>query len=120
LAYTTPTGHGVIDRELYLAQGWISDLVRRQAAGVPDRVGFATKPELARGMLQRALEAGVPAGWVTADEVYGNSPALRGWLETHQLPYVLAVKATEPLRSPSGLSTATWLAEQLPPGAGCA
>ena len=37
-------------------------------------------------MLERALEAGVPAGWVTADEVYGNSPALRGWLEARQLP----------------------------------
>jgi SRSO17 transposase len=57
-----------------------------QAAGVPDQVGFATKPELARRLLQRALEAGVAAGWVTADEVYGNSPALRGWLEARQLP----------------------------------
>ena len=67
-------------------------------------------------MLQRALEAGVPAGWVTADEVYGNSPALRGWLETRQLPYVLAIKATEPLPSPSGpLTAAARLAEQLPP-----
>jgi|SRR6266508_2465524 len=53
-------------------------------------------------MLQRALDAGVPAGWVTADEVYGGSPALRGWLESRQLPYVLAVRCTEPLRSPSG------------------
>jgi SRSO17 transposase len=89
-----------------------------KAAGVPDRVGFATKPELARVMLERALEAGVPAGWVTADEVYGNSPALRGWLETRQLPYVLAVKATEPLppASVSGPPTAAArLAEQIPP-----
>jgi hypothetical protein len=38
------------------------------------------------------MQPGVPAGWVTADEVYGGNPALRGWLETHQLPYVLAVK----------------------------
>jgi SRSO17 transposase len=97
LTYATMAGHSVIDRELYLPQGWLDDPARLQAAGVPDRVGFATKPELARMMLERALEAGVPAGWVTADEVYGNSPALRGWLETRQLPYVLAVKATEPL-----------------------
>jgi SRSO17 transposase len=106
----------VIDRELYLPQGWLDDPARLKAAGVPDRVGFATKPELARVMLARALEAGVPAGWVTADEVYGNSPALRGWLETRQLPYVLAVKATEPLPSPSpcGPSAAARLAEQIP------
>jgi SRSO17 transposase len=76
----------VIDRELYLPQGWIDDPARCRAAGVPNQVGFATKPELARQMLDRALEAGVPAGWVTADEVYGGDPALRGWLEGRQLP----------------------------------
>jgi SRSO17 transposase len=106
----------VIDRELYLPQGWTDDPARCQVAGVPDQVGFATKPELARRMLERALEAGVPAGWVTADEVYGNSPGLRGWLEARGMPYVLAVKATEPLSSPRGPSTsAARLAEQLPP-----
>src|SRR6266511_1367937 len=114
LAYAADAGHGVIDRE-HLPQGWLADPARLKAAGVPDRVGFATKPELARVMLARALEAGVPAGWVTADEVYGNSPALRGWLETRQLPYVLAVKATEPLPSPSGPpASAARLAEQIP------
>jgi SRSO17 transposase len=57
----------------------------------------------------------VPAGWVTADEVYGNSPALRGWLETRQLPYVLAVKATEPLPPASGPPmAASQLAERIP------
>jgi SRSO17 transposase len=116
LAYATTAGHGVIDRELYLPQGWIDDPARCHAAGVPDQRAFATKPELARVMLQRALAAGVPAGWVTADEVYGNSPALRGWLEARQLPYVLAVKATEPLPSASGPSVpAARLAGRIPP-----
>jgi len=46
-------------------------------------------------MLERALDAGVPAAWVTADEVYGGSPALRGWLEDRGVSYVLAVKCTE-------------------------
>jgi hypothetical protein len=41
-------------------------------------------------MLERALDAGVPAGWVTADKVFGGSPALRGWLKIRQLPYVCA------------------------------
>jgi SRSO17 transposase len=116
LAYATTAGHGVIDRELYLPQGWIDDPARLKAAGVPDRVEFATKPELARMMLERALAAGVPAGWVTADEVYGGSPALRGWLEARQLPYVLAVKATEPLPSASGPPMpAARLAGRIPP-----
>jgi SRSO17 transposase len=48
LAYAADAGHGVIDRELYLPQGWIDDPARLKAAGVPDQIGFATKPELAR------------------------------------------------------------------------
>jgi SRSO17 transposase len=116
LAYATGAGHGVIDRELYLPQGWTDDPARCRAAGVPDQVGFATKPELARVMLERVLDAQVPAGWVTADEVYGNSPALRGWLEGRQLPFVLAVKATEPLCGRSGPSvSAARLAEGIRP-----
>jgi SRSO17 transposase len=116
LAYATPAGRGVVDRELYLPQGWLDDPARCQVAGVPDQVGFATKPELARMMLERALEAGVLAGWVTADEVYGNSPALCGWLEARQLPYVLAVKATEPLLArPRAPTTAARLAGRTPP-----
>jgi SRSO17 transposase len=116
LTYATTAGHGLIDRELYLPQGWLADAERCHAADVPDQVGFAAKPELARVMLQRALDAGVPAGWVTADAVDGGSPALRGWLETRQLPYVLAVKCTEPLLPPCGpLAPAAGLAERVPP-----
>jgi SRSO17 transposase len=48
---------------------WTDDPERLQAVGVPDEVGFATKPELAARMLARALDAGVPAAWVTGDEV---------------------------------------------------
>jgi SRSO17 transposase len=67
-------------------RGWLADAERCQVAGVPDQVGFATKPQLARVVLDRALEAGVPAGWVTADEVDGADRGLRGWLEARQLP----------------------------------
>ncbi len=40
-------------------------------------VKFRTKPQLARVMLERALDAHTPAAWVTADEAYGGDPALR-------------------------------------------
>ena len=116
LAYTTTAGHGVIDRELYVPQGWLADAERCHAAGVPAQRAFATKPELARVMLERALDAGVPAGWVTADEVYGGDPALHGWLEARGMPYVLAVKRTEPLPAPCGAPVpAARLAERVPP-----
>ena len=49
----------MIDRELYLPEGWTDDSERCRAARVPEQVGFRTKPELARLMLERALAAGV-------------------------------------------------------------
>jgi SRSO17 transposase len=62
-------GHAVVDRELYLPRAWIDDPDRLRAAGVPDQVRFATKPALAKAMVCRALDAGVPAAWVTGDEM---------------------------------------------------
>ena len=105
LAYASGKGRAFIDRELYLPERWTNDPERCRAARVPEQVGFRTKPELARLMLERALDAGVPASWVTADEVYGGSPALREWLEERQVPYVLAVKCTELMEAggPKGL-----------------
>jgi SRSO17 transposase len=72
LCYAGDGDSAFIDRELYVPQGWIDDRDRCQAAGVPDNVKLATKPQLARWMLERALDAGVPCGWVTGDEVYGR------------------------------------------------
>jgi SRSO17 transposase len=95
LAYATPAGRALIDRELYLPKSWTEDRDRCRAAGIPDEVAFATKPVQARVMLERALAAGVPASWVTADEVYGQDKRLRVWLEAHQLPYVLATRCTD-------------------------
>lgn len=91
LAYASPKGHAFLDRELYLPQRWAEDAVRRQGAGVPPEVRFATKAALAQGMLARTFAAAVPAAWVTGDEVYGNDGGLRRWLEAQERPYVLAV-----------------------------
>src|SRR5437660_6868937 len=46
-------------------------------------------------MLERALSAGVPIGWVVADSVYGHSPDLRRFLEERGFAYALAVPCTE-------------------------
>jgi SRSO17 transposase len=91
LVYATDAGHAVVDRELYLPKSWTEDPERCRAVGVPEGVGFATKPELARRMLARALDAGVPAAWVTGDEVYGANSGLRAELEARGVGYVLAV-----------------------------
>src|SRR6266545_45793 len=91
LVYASQAGHGVIDRELYLPRSWTDDPQRLQAAGVPEQVGFATKPALAQAMICRALDAGVPAAWVAGDEVYGANPKLRAELQARGIGYVLAV-----------------------------
>ena len=95
LSYVTALGHALIDRELYLPEDWCSDQPRWQAAHIPQTVAFATKPELAQLMLQRAQVAGLPIGWVVADTVYGHSPTLRAWLQEQGYPYALAVPCTE-------------------------
>jgi SRSO17 transposase len=91
LAYASPLGHAFLDRTLYLPRQWAGDGSRREQAGVPPEVSFATKPQLARTMLDRAFAAQVPATWVTGDEIYGNDGSLRRWLEGEQRAYVLAV-----------------------------
>src|SRR4051812_29640617 len=97
LGYASQHGHGVIDRALYLPKAWAEDAARREEAGVPPEVHFATKGELAKHLLARAFAAAVPAGWVTGDEVSGNDGGLRRWLETEPQPYVLAVARSHPI-----------------------
>jgi SRSO17 transposase len=99
LAYASEEGHALIDRELYLPREWAADTVRRQAARVPDGIAFQTKPELARTMLERALDAGVACQWVTGDSIYGRDRGLRVWLEERQQWFVLGVAKDEPLWS---------------------
>lgn len=97
LAYASCHGRAFLDRELYLPKEWAEDAGRRADAGVPEEVVFQTKPQLATAMLARALDAGVPTSWVTADEIYGGDRRLRVWLEERKQPFVLAIKQTEPL-----------------------
>src|SRR5215470_5075322 len=91
LGYSAPAGHALIDRELYLPRSWTGDPERCAAAGIPENTAFATKPQLARRMIERAAAAGVAFGWVAGDEVYGDNGPLRGWLEEQDIAHVLAV-----------------------------
>src|SRR2546423_1498533 len=93
LSYASKDAHVFLDRELYLPEGWAADRVRRAQAHVPAEVGFATKPQQAMAMLERAWEHGVPMRWVTGDEVYGDAPRLREMIQAHGRFYVLAVSA---------------------------
>jgi SRSO17 transposase len=118
LGYAAPRGHALIDRELYLPKSWTDDPDRCAAAGIPATVRFATKPQLAKRMIERAAGAAVPFAWVAGDEVYGDNGPLRTWLETRRIAYVLAVACDH--RVPAGAGhtiRADQLATRLPPKA---
>ncbi len=72
-------------------------IARREEADVPETVAFATKPQLARQMLKRTVDARVPAGWATADAVYGADYQFRQDLVKRQLRYVVGVTSTQAL-----------------------
>ncbi|MHA4854797.1 IS701 family transposase [Rhodococcus sp. MSC1_016] len=95
LAYASDRGRALIDRELYLPKVWTEDRDRCRAAGIDDEVAFATKPELAQTMIERALDAGMPFGWFTGDEAYGQVGKLRLWLESRGAAHVLAVPKSQ-------------------------
>jgi SRSO17 transposase len=113
-AYATPKGRALIDRELYLPKSWIADRDRCRQAAVPDGVEFATKTDLARAMLARALNAGLPAAWVTADEAYGKDYKFRSWLEARRIGYVVAVACNQVVPGSTGTSRADVLAANAP------
>ncbi|HVT68379.1 MAG TPA: IS701 family transposase [Trebonia sp.] len=93
LGYASAKGHALIDRTLYLPKEWANDAERRDEAGVPEEVEFATKIVLARRMIERAVAAGLRAKWVTADAVYGSDFHFRATAEGLGLGYVAGVRA---------------------------
>lgn len=101
LTLATPDGRALIGRSLYLPDAWAADEERRERAGVPDDVKFATKPELAGRLLQHAHDLGIRAGFVVGDEVYGGRD-LREGIRERGTGYVLAVRSNYAVTLPSG------------------
>src|SRR3954447_19490365 len=91
-AYVSRHGHAFIDHALYLPKSWSDDPVRLKAAHVPGEIGFATKPQIAARMIERAITACVPFAWVAADSVYGVGDIERD-LRRAGKGYVRGVKA---------------------------
>ncbi len=113
LLYASDRGAAFIDRALYLPDEWMGDAARREEAHVPERVGFATKGELARELLARAFADGVPGRWVVGDTVYSGDE-VRRWLEGQGRDYVLAVPSTHGIWTRAHQQTAEHLIGRLP------
>jgi hypothetical protein len=87
---------------LYLPQSWAEDRDRCRAAGIPGDVEFITKPRQAQAMISRAIQAGVPFAWFTADETYGQAKWLQAWLEDQDVSYVMAIRCSDTLTTGTG------------------
>jgi SRSO17 transposase len=114
LAYASNKGRTLIDRELYLPKRWCDNQGRRIEAGIDETVKFATKPAQGLTMLERALDAGIPAKWVTADEAYGKDSKFRLGLQRRHVAYVLAVACNQKIPTETGSSRADTLAARAP------
>jgi SRSO17 transposase len=79
---------------LYLPKEWAADPRRREQAGVPPEVKFATKSEIALAQLQALLAEGAPPYCVLADAGYGVDTAFRQRLSDLGLPYVVGITST--------------------------
>ncbi|WP_189719379.1 IS701 family transposase, partial [Streptomyces spectabilis] len=70
---------------------------------------FATKGELARTLVLRALASPLPIAWVTADSLYGQDWTFRRMLEETGVGYVVAVPKSQQIKSLAGI----WRIDQL-------
>ena len=95
LAYASAVGHVLLDRRLYLPEGWAEDAARRERAGVPPEVAFQTKPQLAQAMLEQLWARELPMRWIAGDEVYGNAVVLRERIAAQGHQYVLGVASVQ-------------------------
>lgn len=114
LSYASPAGHTLVDVALYLPRSWADDPSRRAEAGVPDSVGFATKPQLARRLIDTSLAGGLPCRWVAGDEAYGGDPHLAKALRGHDQGHVLTVACSHRVPTGLGIHRADQIAAGLP------
>jgi SRSO17 transposase len=76
---------------LYLPEDWTADGERRRKTGVPEEIGFKTKPEIALEQLRWACEAGIARGVVLMDAGYGCNTNLRTGISALALCYVAGI-----------------------------
>jgi SRSO17 transposase len=88
---------------LYLPEVWCQDSERCQQAGVPEEIGFQTKPEIALEQMRRAVEQKVPVGVVLVDAGYGNGTPFRAGITALGLEYVAGIESSTTVWEPGRL-----------------
>ena len=113
LTFATSAGHCLIGRRLHFTQEWAADEERRELAGVPDELCFATKPHLAADMLRAAARQGISASFFLGDEVYGGRE-LRTACRELVLGYVVGVLSSHQVTTPAAKLSVARAAARLP------
>jgi len=94
VAYTSPYGYALVDKQLYLPERWFTDefAERREKCKLPEETKFQTKPQLAAEMLKQISDEGiVPFRYVLADSVYWNPEFMQAVDSLTGVTYLLQV-----------------------------
>ncbi|MEW6092760.1 MAG: IS701 family transposase [Chloroflexota bacterium] len=100
LGYASRKGYSLVEGQLFMPDKWLEEdhAERRKACGVPEDLGYKTKPEIGLELLQKAKKRGsLPFSWVAADELYGDSPAFRDGVDELGKWYYTEIKSTTPI-----------------------
>src|SRR5215472_4098465 len=116
-SYAAPAGHAIIAARLYVPEDWADDSQRRAVAGIPEDLGFATKPQLGTAIVRELITEGRCPPWVTGDEVYGRDAKLCTFLEDQGTGYVLKIPWSFRVTLPAGQKVRADHAARLVPAA---
>jgi SRSO17 transposase len=120
LTYAAPAGHALIDREFCLTKPWTAGPL--PGGRHPPQVPALRPSRSCPGHDRPRLDAGVPAAWVTGDEVYGTDPGLRTDAESRRIGFVLVFARTNHVTTSAGpcpagqIAGIRWTTEEQPPG----
>jgi SRSO17 transposase len=103
--------------QLYLPKDWAKDRARRRKAGVPEKVRFKTKPQIALEQLRWACAAGLPRGVALMDAGYGADTDLRASITILGLSYVAGIMPNTSVWAPGKgpLPAKNWSGQGRPP-----
>ena len=86
--------NALIGSKLFLPDEWVNDPERCKKAGVPEaEIKKRTKIELAKELIEQALEQEVRFACVAMDALYGRDSSLLEWLDEQALTYCAEVPA---------------------------
>lgn len=105
LHLAAPVQSVMIGARLYLPKEWTEDRARCAKAGVPKTAKFKTKWQLALGLIDSALRAGVRKRPVLADAAYGDVTEFRAGLEERHLEYLVGVSSNHVVWAPGTAPT---------------